>query len=198
MQSFSIILKMAKQIEIDVQIKSKKWSEIKNPQTTNSRIKNSKLKNIENFIAETCADLILESEINSFLQKKSNQLEVAISLVSNAQIKKINQEFRGKNKPTDVLSFPFLDEKLMRAQGFKKAAAKQSHIFLGDIILAFETTKKEAKEQNKDIHQHLTHLLLHSLLHLIGYDHENKKDAEVMEKIEVKILKKFGIKNPYL
>jgi len=171
---------MIKQIEIDVQIKSKKWSEIKN----------LKIKNI-------CAQLIVETELKKFLQKKSNRLEMSVSLVSDAQIKKINNQFRGKNKPTDVLSFSFLDEKLIRSKGLKEALCKHSQIFLGDIILSFETIKKEALKQNKNFSHHLTHLILHSILHLIGYDHENKKDAKIMEEIEIKILKKFGIKNPY-
>lgn len=169
-------------IHIDLAIKSKKWLA---------------LKNIEKFIEKTCVELILLSEIKSFL-KKQNHLELSICLVSNAQIKKINQEFRNKNKPTDVLSFSFLDEKLIRKIGFKNVAKPMQQMFLGDIILAFETINKEALATKKDFYHHLTHLLLHSILHLIGYDHERKKDAAIMEKIEIKILQKLKIKNPYI
>lgn len=169
-------------INIDLVTKSKKWSAVKN---------------IEKFVEKTCKELILLSEIKSFL-KKENHLELSISLVSNAQIKKINHEFRNKNKATDVLSFPFLDEKLIHKIGFENATKSTPQLFLGDIVLAFEVINKEAIAAGKDFNHHLTHLLLHSLLHLIGYDHEKKKDAEEMEKIEIKILQKIGIKNPYL
>jgi len=107
--------------------------------------------------------------------------EVSISLVSDAQMKKINYQFRGKNKPTNVLSFPGLDQ-----------------FFLGDIVIAYETLVREAKEQKKDFNNHLTHLILHSILHLLGYDHKEEKDAQKMEKLEIKILHQLGIQNPYL
>ncbi len=166
---------MTKQIHIDIAVKSKKWTAIKN---------------IEKFIAEICTTLIPLTELNKYLQKKSNQLEVSISLSSDAQIKKINHEFRGKNKATDVLSFPFLD--------FKSSKNLGPNIFLGDIVLAFETINKEAVLAKKDFHDHLTHLVLHSLLHLLGHDHEKTADAKIMEDLEIKILKKIGIANPYL
>jgi probable rRNA maturation factor len=106
--------------------------------------------------------------------------EVSISLVSDAQMKKINFQFRDKNKPTNVLSFPAFDE-----------------VFLGDIVIAFETLEREANEQNKSFNDHLTHLILHSILHLLGYDHEEEKDAQKMERLEIKILHQLGIANPY-
>lgn len=112
---------------------------------------------------------------------KAKAEEVSISLVSDAQMKKINFQFRGKNKPTNVLSFPGLDQ-----------------FFLGDIVIAYETLVREAKEQKKDFNNHLTHLILHSILHLLGYDHEEEKDAQKMEKLEIKILHQLGIQNPYL
>lgn len=107
--------------------------------------------------------------------------EVSISLVCDAQMKKINFQFRGKNKSTNVLSFPGLDQ-----------------FFLGDIVIAYETLAREAKEQKKDFNDHLTHLILHSILHLLGHDHEEEKDAQKMEKLEIKILHQLGIQNPYL
>ncbi|MSP33799.1 MAG: rRNA maturation RNase YbeY [Rickettsiales bacterium] len=170
-------------IRIDIATKSKKWLVVKN---------------IEKTIEQTCQKLILLSEIKTFLQKKMNCLEISVSLVSNLQIKKINQQFRNKNTPTDVLSFSFLDEKLIRKNGFENTTKTTQQLFLGDIILAFEVINKEAIEAKKDFQQHLTHLLLHSILHLIGYDHEKKKDAKIMEEIEIKILRKLKIGNPYI
>lgn len=168
-------------IFIDVEIKSKLWkAEAK----------------IEKKISKICEDLILLTEIKKILNKKIT-LELSISLVSNYQIKKINLEFRGKNKPTNVLSFPVLDENLIRKNGLQKTVGTCQHLFLGDIVIAYEKVKKESLAQKKNFYDHLTHLILHSLLHLIGYDHEDDKMAEIMESLEIKILKKIGIANPY-
>ncbi len=165
---------MSKQINIDLIIKSKKWNAIAD---------------IDKFIAKTCQKLLLLTDLQPFLQRKSNYIEIMISLVSDSQIKRINQQFRNKNKATDILSFPFYDKKTLKNP--------PQHLFLGDIIIAFETIKKEAINSQKDFHDHLTHLLLHSLLHLLGYDHEKSREAKIMENREIEILTKIGIKNPY-
>lgn len=169
-------------INIDVALKSKKWSEEKN---------------IENFIVKTCKTLIPLTDLNKIL-KKDFELELTVLLVSDAQIKKINFEFRQKNKPTNVLSFPSLDENLVREIGIKKAVGPQDYLLLGDIIIAYETVKKESLAQKKKFRDHLTHLILHSILHLIGHDHEDEKMATTMEALEIKILKKLSISNPYI
>jgi probable rRNA maturation factor len=106
--------------------------------------------------------------------------ELAIVLADDAFVKNLNHAYRGKNKPTNVLSFPS-DE------------AGQ----LGDIVLAFETVEREAGEQQKTFRAHATHLLVHGVLHLLGHDHEIEAEAELMESKEVKILKKLGIADPY-
>ncbi len=172
---------MQKQIEIDILVRSKKWQ---------------KIENIEKFIEKTCKKLILETNLKDFLSKKPNHLQISISLLNDAQIKKINNQFRQKNKATDVLSFPFLDEKLLKKKDFFKNL-KTSNIFLGDIALSLETIENEARSSEKNFKHHLTHLLLHSILHLLGFDHEEKKEALLMETTEIKILEKLGIKNPY-
>lgn len=165
-------------INIDLVLRSKKWH------------------GHEKFVEETCKKIIPFTDLKEIL-RKDRELEVSISLVSDVQMKKINFEFRQKNKATNVLSFPMLDEKLIRKNGIKKAVGTAKHLFLGDIVISFETVKKESLAQKKKFEDHLSHLILHSILHLIGYDHENKKMAKIMEDLEIKILKKLQIKNPY-
>ncbi len=168
-------------ISIDVELKSKKWLAERNP---------------EKIVTEICKKLIPLTELKKIFVKDF-ELEIAVSLVSDAQIKKINQQFRQKNKATDILSFPALDENIIRQIGLKKALKGQKYLFLGDVVIAYETTQKEALQQKKLFKNHLTHLILHSILHLIGHDHEVEEMADKMEKEEVRILQKLKIKNPY-
>lgn len=107
--------------------------------------------------------------------------EVSVSLVDTDEIQTLNNRFRGKDNPTNVLSFP------------------NAGTFLGDIVLCVDVIENEAREQEKSLEDHLTHLVVHSILHLIGYDHVNESDAEEMEALEIEMLDSiFKIKNPYL
>ncbi len=109
---------------------------------------------------------------------------VTIVLTNDAEIKTLNHTYRKKNKPTNVLSFP---------NGEVENGVRQ----LGDIILAYETIAAEAKAQEKPLKNHITHLAVHGVLHLLGFDHENEKDAGIMEACEITILARMGIANPY-
>jgi len=117
--------------------------------------------------------------------------ELTITLTDDKKIKILNRDYRSKNKPTNVLSFPMFEtlNEIPEGAGF---------IPLGDIIIAFETIKGESVEQNKTLSDHFTHMLIHGFLHLLGYDHMNDNDAKMMESLEIKILKKLLIKNPYV
>lgn len=108
--------------------------------------------------------------------------EVSVFITDSEHIKSLNEKYRGIDKPTNVLSFP----------------CDIDHGVLGDIVLAIDVVKNESIEQNKTFNNHLRHLVVHSLLHLIGYDHINNSDADIMEGLEIKILEKMGISNPYL
>lgn len=169
-------------INIDVVTKTKKWQEEKN---------------VEIFIKKICQTLVSLTDLKKII-KNNFELEISILLVSDQQIKKINYEFRQKNKATNVLSFPALDENLIRKIGLKEFVGSSEYLFLGDIIISYETLKKESLAQKKKFRDHLTHLILHSILHLLGHDHEDEKMANTMESLEIKILKKIGIKNPYI
>lgn len=169
-------------ISCDIEVKNNKW-----------------LKHlaIVNFIEKSINDIARYSLLKKFLND-NNFLQINISLVANAQMQKINLKYRNKNKPTNVLSFANLDENDIKKLSIKKIINNHKHLILGDIVLALETIEHEAVEMNKKFNDHLTHLLIHAILHLLGYDHENEIDAKIMQAYEIKILKKFKISNPYL
>ena len=108
-------------------------------------------------------------------------------LGTDAEVRELNKSFRGKDKPTNVLSFP-ADESMQEPD---------SPWYLGDIIFAHETIAREAAAQEKTYADHLKHLAVHGLLHIYGYDHINEDDAFIMEKLEIDILKTLNISNPY-
>jgi probable rRNA maturation factor len=110
--------------------------------------------------------------------------ELAIVLTDDSAIRLLNRDWRGVDAPTNVLSFP-----AGRAGGVPP--------FIGDIVLAYETIAGEAKAERKSFTHHIAHLAVHGFLHLLGYDHVRKKDAERMEEIERDILRRLGIPDPY-
>ena len=116
-----------------------------------------------------------------------------VLLAGNAKIKQLNHDFRGLDKPTTVLSFPQFSPAELPKLGKQKTVVE-----LGDIALAYQYMSKEAKENNKLLINHATHLVVHGLLHLFGYDHGHDSEAAVMEKLETKIMKALGLPDPYL
>lgn len=114
--------------------------------------------------------------------------DVAIVLSGDDEIRTLNAHWRGMDKATNVLSFPAPDD-MPLPQGEQAP--------LGDIILAFETVQREAQEQGKTLVDHTRHLIVHGILHLLGYDHDEDADATVMENRERDILAKLGISDPY-
>jgi len=107
--------------------------------------------------------------------------ELSLAFISDAEIQTLNRDYRGKDKPTNVLSFP------------DNGPAP----LLGDVVLAFETIVREAKEKSISTGDHVTHLIIHGFLHLQGYDHETDDEAVQMEALEIKALKALNIDNPY-
>jgi len=121
------------------------------------------------------------------------KVEVSILLTNNAEIHALNLEYRDKDKPTNVLSFPNLSEEELRF-----LHKEQAHpVMLGDLVLAFETLLEETKEEKKTFLDHFNHLTVHGMLHLLGYDHESDDEEECMQEKEVKVLKSLNVNNPY-
>jgi probable rRNA maturation factor len=116
--------------------------------------------------------------------------ELAVMLTDDSGIRTLNSNWRGIDKPTNVLSFPAL-------QPTGPAGPDDAPRMLGDIAIAYETARKEADDEQKPFDHHLSHLAIHGFLHLIGYDHETDEDAEAMETLEQEILAQLGIPDPY-
>jgi probable rRNA maturation factor len=107
---------------------------------------------------------------------------LTVLLSSDKKLKTLNREFRGRDKPTNVLSFP---------------AAGNKNGYRGDIAIAYGVTRKEAESSGKRFSDHASHLVVHGVLHLAGYDHESPRDAQIMEPLETRILGRLGIGDPY-
>ena len=114
-----------------------------------------------------------------------NYYILSIFFSGEKKIINLNKSYRNINKPTNVLSFPHLTKN------------SKNENFLGDVIFSSETITNEAYQENKSIENHLTHLFVHAVLHLIGYNHEKSDEALIMENLEIKILKNLNIENPY-
>lgn len=125
------------------------------------------------------------------------RLCASLLFTSDEEVHALNREWRGRDKPTNVLSFPMLEraELLALARGEDDAGPPE---MLGDLALAYETCAREAEEKSIPLEDHAAHLIVHGLLHLAGYDHETgDEDADKMESLEVAILAKMGIADPY-
>ena len=122
---------------------------------------------------------------------ETKTFSVNLCLSNDAAVHKLNREFRGVDKPTNVLSFANYEDDAFEDM-FEADAVE-----LGDVIVALETLEREAEEQGVSLKAHFMHLWLHGLLHILGYDHIDESDAEVMERLEIEILATLGIENPY-
>src|SRR6185295_5224841 len=117
----------------------------------------------------------------------AGDVALAVMLTDDAAIRALNNQWRGLDKPTNVLSFPT-----------PAALRGDSPVHLGDIAIAYETVAREAESEGKPLAHHLSHLAVHGFLHLLGYDHESEPEAEAMERQERAILARLRIPDPYL
>ncbi len=122
-------------------------------------------------------------------------VEISIRLTDDAEVQTLNAQYRQKDKPTNVLSFPMVQADLLDTIGQN---SDDGEVLLGDIVLAYETCAREAAEKGISVADHATHLIVHGTLHLLGYDHMVGMEAEAMEAIEIDALAALGLADPYL
>ena len=135
--------------------------------------------------AEALAQKAAEAAL-AVTYEASGDFEASVMLTDDARIQELNRTWRAKDKPTNVLSFPAPEQ---------PGATGPRH--LGDIALAYESLVRESEEESKELAHHFAHLMVHGVLHLLGYDHEVEAEAEIMEGLEVKALATLGIADPY-
>lgn len=141
-------------------------------------------------LASEAKDLPSEADLSLWLDKvlayhELQQAEVTVRIVDEEESQTLNNEYRGKDKPTNVLSFPF------------EAPAGIEINLLGDLVVCAPVVTREAKEQSKSLNSHWAHMLIHGCLHLLGYDHIQDDEAEAMEQLEIHLLQQLGIDDPY-
>ena len=136
------------------------------------------------------AAAVVRRAISAAVPARARNAELSVILTSDRAIRSLNRRWRGRDKPTNVLSFPAPSP----AGGRSKRGVPRH---LGDIVLAYETVAREARAESKPLDHHIAHLALHGFLHLLGYDHESHGQAEAMERRERLILAQLGVPDPY-
>jgi probable rRNA maturation factor len=143
-------------------------------------------------LVHTAAEAAIAESAFPQLASAERQVEISVTLTGDEQVRALNAEWRGKDKPTNVLSFPLAAEAELR-----NANVAGPELLLGDIVLARGVCQAEAADKGVSVEQHATHLLVHGTLHLLGYDHHDDAEAADMEAREVRALGRLGIANPY-
>ncbi len=131
------------------------------------------------------SDTELQQWANAALLRYNKVFELTIRLVDNIESQQLNHQYRGKNSPTNVLSFPFEVPDGIELN------------LLGDIVICVDVIEQEAQTQHKSLQSHWAHMVIHGCLHLLGYDHITDNEADEMETLEIKILADLGFNNPY-
>ncbi len=148
---------------------------------------------IEVQVISSAPDIPSESQLHTVAQKALDAVDraaadVCVRIVDEAESRELNHQYRGKDKPTNVLSFPAEFPAELAADGID---------LLGDLVICAPVVAREAAEQGKACGDHYAHMVVHGVLHLSGYDHEEDGDAQVMEALEVNVLSGLGIGDPY-
>lgn len=144
-------------------------------------------------LAERAAAATLTASPQAPLAETGATVEISIRLTSDAEVQALNLQYRQKDKPTNVLSFPMVQPDLIETL----ADTDDGEILLGDIVLARETCQREADERGVPLEYHAAHLIVHGVLHLLGHDHMNDAEAGAMEAIERAAMAVLGLHDPY-
>ncbi len=131
---------------------------------------------------------LIQRWISEALNDRKDYAELTLRIVDRDESATLNKTYRDKDGPTNVLSFPFE----------APPGVPDDNHYLGDLVICAEVVKQEAIDQHKDLTAHWAHMVIHGILHLLGYDHQTKAEAHEMEGIEITILKRLNFKNPYL
>lgn len=140
--------------------------------------------------AEALVERAAEVALQAVYDDSEGPAEMSVVLADDALVQQLNRDYRGKDKPTNVLSFAL-------TEADEPELGEGAAVMLGDVILAYETVQREAAEQGKSAADHLVHLVVHGVLHLLGYDHMTDDEAEEMEALETQLLAGLGIADPY-
>ncbi|HWC57068.1 MAG TPA: rRNA maturation RNase YbeY [Sphingomicrobium sp.] len=143
-------------------------------------------------LARKAAEAAIAESAFPELADNERSVEISVTLTGDEEVRALNAKWRGKDKPTNVLSFPMADE-----HDLVRANVSSAELLLGDIVLARGVCEAEAAEKGVSVEDHATHLMVHGTLHLLGYDHHEDGEANDMESREVRALKRLGISNPY-
>jgi probable rRNA maturation factor len=145
-------------------------------------------------IAQTAvAEAIRQAPQSAGWLTRPLSIEVSVRLTGDAEVQQLNRQYRQKDKPTNVLSFPMVQPDLLEAM----SNSDDGEVLLGDIVLARETCAREAEEKGVAFADHATHLIVHGTLHLLGFDHQGDSEADAMEALERAILATLDIDDPY-
>ena len=162
---------------VEVEIKASDWR--------------TKVSNAES-ICRTCATASwYAADTPISLNIAEHTAEASVILTDDSEMARLNEEFRTLHGPTNVLAFPGLDGHNLNN------LPKDAPVLLGDVVIALGVAEREAREQNKSLANHLSHLVVHGTLHLLGYDHNTKYALELMETLEIKVLAGLAIPDPY-
>lgn len=139
--------------------------------------------------AEWLAERAALATLSAVWDPADGPAELSVVLADDSLVQTLNRDYRGKDKPTNVLSFALTEA--------DSPEAEDAPTLLGDVVLAWETLVRESEEQGKTLSNHLCHLVVHGVLHLLGYDHEVDAEAEEMERLEVEVLGTLDVPDPY-
>lgn len=144
-------------------------------------------------LGRRAVDAAIAQTPHAGLATAAPMVEIAVRLTDDAEVQGLNRDYRGKDRPTNVLSFPQYDS----ADFVMLANSDDEEILVGDIVLARETCEREAGERRISVADHAAHLIVHGTLHLLGYDHQDDASGDAMEALETKALATLGLADPY-